>query len=124
MTRFTVIECFKPPLDAVIVIVWVAVPFLPVATVKVEVEALGLVTVTGLGLNKQVPPWGHPVSVSVTLPLKVFTGVKVTLYEAVEPSFTVCDDGEAEIEKSGTTTTNVTAVVWVRVPSDPVTVKR
>ena len=52
---------------------------LPVATEKAEVEELGDVTVTGLGLNVQVLLGGQPVTVRLTIPLKVFTGVKVTV---------------------------------------------
>lgn len=44
---------------------------------KAEVEELGYVTITGLGANAQVLFEGHPVTVSWTLPLKVFRGVKV-----------------------------------------------
>jgi hypothetical protein len=59
-------ECFKLPLVPVMVIT--EVPggvLLVVATVKVEVEGLGDVIVTGLGLNAQVLFEGHPLTVSV-----------------------------------------------------------
>jgi hypothetical protein len=94
-----------------------------VDTVKDEVEELGDVTVTGLGLNAQVLLVGHPLTLSVTLPLKVFMGVKVIVYVAVEPSLTLVEVGEVEIEKSATSTTRVTVVECVRVPSVPVMVK-
>jgi len=114
-----VIEWVKLPWVPVRVIVKVPKVLLLVATVKVEVEGLGYVTVTGLGVKVQVLFVGHPVSVSATLPLKELPGVKVTLYVALEPAFTVVVVGEREIEKSGTTTTRATDVVWVRVPSVP-----
>ena len=50
---------------------------------KAEVEELGEVTVTGLGLNAQVLLGGQPLTVRLTIPLKVFTGVKVAVYVAV-----------------------------------------
>lgn len=72
------------PLVPVMVIGYVPVGvFLLVATVKAEVEELGDVTVTGLGLNAQVLLAGQPLTVRLTIPLKVFTGVKVTVYVAV-----------------------------------------
>lgn len=97
--------------------------FLPVATVKAEFEELGDVTVTGLGLNAQVLLGGQPLTVRLTIPLKVFTGVKVTVYVAVWPRATDVAVGTVEIEKSGTITTSVTDVPWVRVPSVPVIVR-
>ncbi len=84
---------------------------------------MGDVTVTGLGLNVQVLFGGHPLTVRLTIPLKVFTGVSVTVYVAVWPRTTVVAVGEAEIEKSGTITTSVTLVLWVMVPSVPVIVR-
>ena len=77
-------ECVRLPLVPVIVIGYVPVGvLLLVATVKAEVEELGDVTVTGLGLNAQVLSGGQPLTVRLTIPLKVFTGVKVTVYVAV-----------------------------------------
>ena len=90
-----------------------------VATVKVEVAGLGDVTVTGLGLNAQVLFAGHPLTVSVTLPLKVFRGVRVNGNLAMAPSLTVSVVVLDEMEKSERTTTNTTDVVWVSVPSVP-----
>ena len=72
------IECFKLPLVPVRVIVKVPKVLLLVATVKVEVEGLGNVTATGLGVKVHVLFVGHPVAVSATLPLKEFPGVNVT----------------------------------------------
>ena len=77
-------ECVRPPLVPVMVIGYVPVGvFLPTATVKAEVEELGDVTVTGLGLKAQVLLGGQPLTVRLTIPLKVFTGVKVSVYVAV-----------------------------------------
>ena len=110
--RVTVIECFKLPLVPVMVIAEVPGEVLfVVATVKAEVEELGDVTVTGLGLNAQVLFAGHPLTVSVTLPLKVFRGVRVNGNVAVAPSLTVCVVVLDEMEKSGTITTKVTDVL-------------
>lgn len=82
-----------------------------VDTVKAEVEELGDVTVTGLGLNAQVLLEGHPLTVSATLPLKVFRGVRVNGNLALAPALIVCVVVLAEMEKSGTITTNVTDVL-------------
>jgi len=88
----------------------------------IEDELLGEVTVTGFGLNVPLELPGRPVTVRLTLPLKVFRGVKVIGNVALLPAWIVPDVLLDEMEKSGTSTTSVTVVVCVRVPSVPVMV--
>ncbi len=59
------------------------------ATVRVEDEELGEVTVTGLGLNVAVLFAGNPETERVTLPLKVFRGFRVRGYLALAPALMV-----------------------------------
>ncbi len=51
----------------------------PVAAVALAVSVKVLVEVVGFGLNDAVTPVGKPVAVNVTLPLKPFAGVMVTV---------------------------------------------
>jgi hypothetical protein len=44
---------------------------------------------------------GRPLALSVTVPLKPFTGVTCTAYVVLAPAVTDCDAGPVEIEKSG-----------------------
>jgi hypothetical protein len=91
--------------------------------VSAEFEEFGEVTVTGLGLNVPVLFVGRPITERLTLPEKVLTGVRVKGNVALVPALIVCTLVLAEMEKSGTSTTSVTEVVCVRVPSVPVMVK-
>ena len=91
--------------------------------VRADAELLGEVTVTGFVLNVPVLSAGKPVTDRVTLPLNVFTGVRVNGNVALTPALMVCTVVLAEMEKSGTSTTSDTEVVCVRVPSVPVMVK-
>ena len=106
------------------VIVSVNVPrldFLEVLTVSVDVVAVGF------GLNEALLREGRPLALSETLPLKLLTGVMVTVYVASLPWTTVLVAGVALIVKSAAGagcdwTTSVTWALWLRVPSEPVTV--
>jgi hypothetical protein len=82
------------------VTVSVKVPVAVVAVVEtVRVEfAVG---VTGLG-SEQVAPDGHPVTVSVTLPLNPFNAVAVIVEVPDPPWVSVSDVGLRDSEKSGT----------------------
>jgi len=93
-----------------------------VVIVRVEVDVFGEVSVTGFGLKVPVAPVGKPVTERLTLPLKVFIGVRVKLYLALVPALMVSTLVFAAIEKSGMITTSETDVVCVRVPSVPETV--
>ena len=85
---------------------------------------MGEVTVTGLGLNAPVLLAGNPVTVKVTFPLKLFSGVILIGNLALVPAAIVSTFVVAEMEKSGATTARETDVVCVLVPSVPVTVRR
>src|SRR5579863_5770858 len=116
---FTVVECLRVPLVPVMVSVKVPLVFLVVGTLRVEVDALGDVTVTGFGLNVPV----KPVTARVTLPLKVLRGVKVKGNLAVAPALIVWLLVFAVREKSGASTTSVTVVVWDSAPFVPLSVR-
>jgi hypothetical protein len=74
-----------------------------------------------LGLNDASLPLGRPLTFRVTGPVNPLFGVIVIEYEVPLPGFTLRLGGEAEMEKSGDFTTNVTVVEWTRVPLVPVT---
>src|SRR5574340_736856 len=102
-TSVTLVVCVRAPSVPVMVRVYVPVGVVgAVVTVRVELEALGDVTVTGLGLNVPLAPVGKPLTLKVTVPLYPFKGVAVAVYEVLLPWTTVCEDGEADTEKSGT----------------------
>lgn len=89
-------------------------------TVKVELPE----PVTEMGL-KLAAPVGSPVTLNVTVPVKPFNAVTVTVYPALVPWTTVWEAGVAEREKSGvgaTFTISVTVVEWLRMPLVPVMV--
>src|SRR5260370_865286 len=75
--------------------------FLIVVTVRVELEELGDVTVTGFGLKMPVLPVGKPLTLRFTVPLYPFNGVSVTVYCVLLPCSTVCEGGVADMAKSG-----------------------
>jgi hypothetical protein len=108
------------------------VPDLPVmVTVKVPVVARlpavrvkVLADVAGLGVNDAVAPLCKPEAESVTLPLKPFKGVMVTLVVPFAPRAMLKLVGDAEREKSGVAVTVREMVVEAVKPADvPVTVK-
>ena len=68
-----------------------------VFTVNVE-EPLPVMEV---GVKVAVAPVGRPAIVRATLPAKPFDAVVDTVYVVFPPMVTVCELGEAEIEKSG-----------------------
>ena len=117
--------CVRLPLVAVMVIgkLPTGVFCFLVDIVKADVELLGDVTVTGFVLNVPVLFAGRPVTESVTLPLNVLIGVSVNGNVALAPPFIVWSVVLAEMEKSFTSTTRVTEVLCVKVPSVPVMVK-
>ena len=94
-------------------------PFL-VTTVRADVAEPPDGTLTGLVLKLHVLFFGgQPVRPRETIPLKVSTDAKVSLYVALWPRAMLTEVGLEEIEKSGTSTVSDTDVVWVRVPSVP-----
>ncbi len=78
-----VVEAVSVPEVPVIVTVDV-----PVVAVFVAVNVMPLAPVAGFVLKLAVTPVGRPVAVSVTLPVKPFAGVTVTVSVAVLPCVT------------------------------------
>jgi hypothetical protein len=79
--------------------------------------------VTEVGLNDAVAPVGNPLALRFTVPVNPFNAPIVAVYVVDPPGATVCEPGDAEIEKSGAAfTTSVTVAVCVRVPLVPVSV--
>ncbi len=72
--RLIVVVLLKLPAVPVTVIVAV-----PVAAVVLAVKVSVLVVVAGFGVNTAVTPLGKPDAENVTLPLKPFAGVIVTV---------------------------------------------
>ncbi len=56
---------------------------------------------TEVGLKLALAPAGKPIAEKATLPLNPFRAVTVAVYEVPAPTVTVCEAGEADIEKSG-----------------------
>lgn|SRR5581483_2421838 len=115
--RLTLVLCVAAPAAPVMVSVYVpaAVP-LVVFTVSVDVPA----GVTDAGLNDAVAPAGRPPIDKFTVLLKPLMLPTVTVYVVLFPAVTVCEDGDAEIEKSETMT--VTVAECDRLPLVPVMV--
>jgi hypothetical protein len=120
---------------SVTVLLWLRAPLVPViVSVKVPVAALSPVRVrvvlpdpaTVDGLKLAVMPGGTPLAVKLTLPVKPPVGVIVTMKLAELPCEMVCDEGNAEIEKSPPPPTGFTTSVPVaectRLPLVPVIV--
>ena len=63
-----------------------------------------------VGLKDAVVPLGRPLTLRPTVPLNPAFIVNVVLYVVGLPAETVCDDGEADIEKSGTVIVRVAGV--------------
>jgi len=115
-----VVVCVSEPLTPVIVSAYVP-RGVELDVLTVSVEALPV----GFGLKEPDALGGRPLTDSVTAPLKPPLGVTVTVYTALEPRGTFCDEGAADSEKSaaaGAVTTSVTVVECVSVGLVPVTV--
>lgn len=95
---------------------------MPVATLKVDLPEPPDGTVTGLGENLHALLEGQPVTEKVTLPLKVFSDFRVSVYLAVPPWSTDVAVGLEEMEK-GTITTRLTDTMWLRLLFVPVTAR-
>ena len=98
---------------------------LVVLVVVVTVIVVDPAVVTDDGLKLELAPVGNPLALKVTVPVKPLIGETVTVYVVLSPRLTVCEEGVAEIEKSGAVawTTSVAVEVRVRVPLVPVIVK-
>jgi len=90
--------------------VWLGVPVLLPVMVSEYVrrlvnDAVLIVSVdvvpVDLGENVTVEPDGAPARLSDTMPANPLRLVTVTVYVAVEPRLTDCDDGLTDNEKSG-----------------------
>src|SRR5579872_7062211 len=93
--RLTVVVCCNEPLVPVMVTVAV-----PVAAVLLAVNVNVLVLVVGFGLNDAVTPLGNPEADKLTLPLKPFRSVRVTVLVPLLPCMMVKLFGDADSEKS------------------------
>lgn len=92
---------------------------LAVVTASVEVPEVA----TDVGVKLPVAPLGKPLALRVTVPVNPLIALTVTEYVVLWPAVTVCELGEAEIEKSGGAfTTRETVVLCVRLPLVPVMV--
>ena len=107
-------------------------PLVPViVSVRVPVDVLERVVifkvdvpepVTEVGVNVAVAREGNPLTLKLTLLLKPLAAVTVTVYEIELGRVTVCEPGDAEIEKLGGFTgviTSCTEVVWLSGPDSP-----
>ncbi len=93
-----------------------------VATVRVDEPE----PVTATGTKLAEVQMGSPVTLRLTVPVNPPEGVTVTEYVVLAPRATVWELGETPMEKSPpppALTTNVTAVVWTKLPLAPVIVK-
>ncbi len=96
------------------------------AAVPLAVSVNTLEEVEELGLKDAVTPLGKPEAEKVTLPLKPFDGVIVTVLVPLVPCAIVTLLGAAERLKSGAAaefTLRLAVVVWIVVPLVPVIVK-
>ena len=101
-------------LPEVPVIVTVAVP---VVAVPLAVSVSVLVVVAEVGLNAAVTPLGKPDADKLTLPLKPFTGLTVTVSVPLAPCVILTLFVDADRLKSGAAfTVRLTVVVCVRLP--------
>ena len=79
---------------------------------EVSVIVVVPLPVTLVGLNAAVTPDGKPLAANVTLPANPFCPVTVTVYGALPPATTLCEEGDAPNAKSGAgVTTRVMAEV-------------
>jgi hypothetical protein len=111
-TRFTAVAlCVSVPLAPVTVTGYVAAA-VEVAVMIVSVDVPEPVTV----VDEKLPltPAGSVPALKITVPLKPFCAVTVTVYVVPVPAATVRDEGDAEMEKSGgggTLTPSMTGVL-------------
>ena len=97
----------------------------PVVAVLLAVSVSVLVLVALAGLNDALTPLGRPAAAKLTLPVKPFCGVTVTVLVPLAPCTTVRLPGEADSVKFGTgaaLTVRETVVVLLKLPEVPVTV--
>ena len=129
--KFAAVEAFTVRLIEVVWVKPLDVPVtvtvaVPVAAVLLAVSVNTLEEVAGFGLKDAVTPVGKPEAEKVTLPLKPFDGVIVTVLVPLVPCVIVTLPGAAERLKSGAAaefTLRLTVVVWTVVPLVPVIVK-
>ncbi len=129
--KFAAVEAFTVRLIEVVWVKPLDVPVtvtvaVPVAAVLLAVSVNTLEEVAGFGLKDAVTPLGKPVAEKVTLPVKPFDGVIVTVLVPLVPCVIVTLLGDAERLKSGVAaafTVRLTVVVWTVVPLVPVIVK-
>jgi hypothetical protein len=109
---------------------WLTVPEVPVSVttaVPAAAELLAvrvtvLVASAPAGVNARVTPFGKPVAVRVTLPLKPLTGAEVRFTEPAPPWGTLTVAGATEKLKFGTATATLMVAVLVRPLEEPVIV--
>jgi len=97
----------------------------PVVAVLLAVSVKVLLAVAGFGLKDAVTPLGKPEGDRLTLPVKPFSGVTVTVVVPLAPCVTVTLPGDAERPKSATRTgftVREIVVVFVKLPEVPVMV--
>ena len=129
--KFAAVEAFTVRLIEVVWVKPLDVPVtvtvaVPVAAVLLAVSVNTLEEVAGFGLKDAVTPLGKPEAEKVTLPVKPFDGVIVTVLVPLVPCVIVTLLGDAERLKSGAAaefTVRLTVVVWIVVPLVPVIVK-
>ena len=129
--KFAAVEAFTVRLIEVVWVKPLDVPVtvtvaVPVAAVLLAVSVNTLEEVAGFGLKDAVTPVGKPEAEKVTLPLKPFDGVIVTVLVPLVPCAIVTLLGAAERLKSGAAaefTLRLAVVVWIVVPLVPVIVK-
>ena len=115
--RCTVVLCVVPLLFPLILTLKVPVEVDEVVLmVKVDVPW----PATDVGLKLAVAPDGRLRAENVTVPVKPLSAVTVTVSVVLFGRVTVCEDGEAEMEKPFTN--KVTVAVCVRLPLVPVIV--
>jgi hypothetical protein len=78
--------------------------------------------VTELGLKLALELSGNPRTLNVTVPLKPLIAAMVAVYVVLLPRVTVCEDGEAKMEKEFTTKVTVVECVRLGVVLVPVIV--
>ena len=83
----------------------------PVVAVALAVSVKTLVAVVGLVPNAAVTPVGMPDADKVTLPVKLFLGVTVTVLEPLDPVAMERLLGDAESVKSGVADPSVNVAV-------------
>jgi hypothetical protein len=105
-----VIEVVRVKLPDVPVMVTVAVP---VVAVPLAVKVTVLFVAVLAGLKDAVTPLGSPDADKLTLPLKPFTGLTVTVLVPLPPCVTETLVGDADSEKLGTAAALTVRVIVV-----------